>query len=127
MKSDDKLTIFADAQCPLCVMEMKHLKSKDKQSCIQIEDINAPDFSKRFPDINPEKASRVLHGRLDDGRLVYGLDVSHKAWSIVGKPYLFGPLRWPVIKPIADLAYRFFAKNRFTISKLLTGKSRIES
>jgi len=70
MKPEPKLTIFADGQCPLCVMEMKHLKAQDTDSNIEIEDINAADFTERFPNIDPEKASQILHAQQADGKLV---------------------------------------------------------
>jgi len=122
-----ELTIFYDGGCPLCAAEMRHLHSRDRASKIAYEDIYAADFSARFPQIDQQAADRILHGQLADGQLIYGLDVTYQAWVLVGKRRWVAILRWPIIKPIADLTYLFFAKHRNRISKLLTGQSRCDA
>ena len=62
----------------------------------------------------------------ENGNVFTGLDVTHKAWSLVGVGWLYAPLRWPVISTIADIGYKIFAKHRYQISYLLTGKKRSE-
>ena len=62
-----------------------------------------------------------------DGTMLYGLDANCKAWELVGKKRWLRVLRWPVIRMFADLGYMFFAKNRSTISYLVTGKRRCAS
>lgn len=100
------------------------LKSLDKQGRLQFADIHRADFTARYPDIDPVAADRILHGRYEDGRMIYGLDVSCQAWRAVGKKPWLAVLRWPVIRWFADLAYRVFASNRYRISWLLTGQKR---
>lgn len=119
-----KLTIFFDSQCPLCVKEMEALKTRDKNQLIELEDIWQPDFAYRFPNIEVASANRILHAVDDRQRLLTGLDVTAAAWSLVGIQY-YRCLRWPLIRSIADLVYRFFARNRYTISRLLTGRARM--
>ncbi|BDX08169.1 thiol-disulfide oxidoreductase DCC family protein [Planctobacterium marinum] len=126
----EQLTILYDGQCPLCVKEMRHLMKADSQHKIQLADINAPDFTTRFPEVSHQAAMSKLHGYLEDQSsktLVTGLDVTYHAWRLVGKGWLIAPLRWPVIKVIADYCYLKFAKNRFTLSRWLTGQSRCQS
>ncbi|MFO6424042.1 DUF393 domain-containing protein, partial [Motilimonas sp. KMU-193] len=48
------------------------------------------------------------------------------AWSIVGCGKLVGLLRKPLVRPVADKAYLIFAKHRYNISLLLTGKRRLK-
>jgi len=122
-----ELTIFYDGGCPLCAAEMRHLSRRDSASKIAYEDIYAADFSARFPQIDQQAADRILHGQLADGQLIFGLDVTYQAWVLVGKRKWVAILRWPIIKPIADLTYLFFAKHRNRISKLLTGQSRCDA
>lgn len=128
----EKMIIFYDGSCPLCVAEMKQLRQLNTYQKLQFEDILLPDFNYRFPDISKEKASRILHGLLttqtgNEQQLLLGLDVTYKAWNLVGKKKWLKLLRLPVIHIIADKAYLFFAKNRYRISYLLTGKSRCSS
>src|SRR5690554_3743594 len=121
-----QLTIFYDGGCPLCVREMRHLKRLDKHQNMVFEDINAGDFNQRYPQVSFTRANQILHGMNADGEMLYGLDVTHAAWSLVGRGWLTAPLRWPLIRGLADKGYLFFARNRNSISKLLTGKSRCD-
>ncbi|WP_417447951.1 thiol-disulfide oxidoreductase DCC family protein [Idiomarina abyssalis] len=123
-QQSSELIIFYDGGCPLCVKEMRHLKRLDKEGRIQFENVNEPDFSQRYPQVDVAKANQYLHGQVSSGDMIYGLDVTHEAWSLVGKGWIIAPLRWPVIRWFADKTYLFFARNRNRISKLLTGKER---
>lgn len=126
----EQLTILYDGQCPLCVKEMRSLMRADLKHKIQLADINAPDFATRFPEVSHHAAMSKLHGYLEDQSsktLLTGLDVTYHAWRLVGKGWLIAPLRWPVIKVIADYCYLKFAKHRFTLSRWLTGQARCQS
>lgn len=121
-----KLTIFYDSYCPLCVAEMDQLKQLNSNNSLEFEDIHSQDFSSRFPTVDPVAADKVLHGLYDDGSMIFGLDVTHQAWRAVGKKPWLAILRWPVVRWVADIGYLMFAKNRYSISWLLTGQKRCE-
>lgn len=122
-----KLTLFYDSCCPLCVAEMERLQALDHDNNLSFEPIDAPDFSVRFPQIDVEAADRILHAQYSDGRMLYGLDVTHQAWSLVGRHRWLKILRWPIVRWFADLAYLIFARHRYTFSYLLTGNRRCAS
>jgi predicted DCC family thiol-disulfide oxidoreductase YuxK len=124
LNSMQTLTLFYDSYCPLCANEMDQLRRLDTHKRLRFADIHAVDFSQRYPDIDPQAADRILHARYDDGRMIYGLDVTHQAWALVGKQRWLAVLRWPVIRWFADLGYRFFARYRYGISLVLTGQRR---
>ena len=121
-----ELIIFYDGGCPLCVSEMRHLSRLDTEGKIRLENIYADNFIERFPHIDQQRADQILHGQLANGEVIYALDVTYNAWTLVGKRHWVAILRWPIIKQIADYSYLFFAKYRSGISKLLTGKERCE-
>ncbi len=125
MTSDAQLTVFFDGNCPLCSREMQHLRKLDTSSRIALFDLASPDaealLAAHHPDINVVEADRILHGKTHDGRVIKGLDVTHMAWSLVGKGHLTAPLRWRFTAPIADRFYLLFAGQRHRISALLTG------
>ena len=121
-----ELIIFYDGGCPLCVSEMRHLSKLDTASKITLENIYADEFTLRFPHIDQQRADQILHGQLASGEVIYALDVTYTAWTLVGKRRWVAILRWPIIKQIADYSYLFFAKYRSRISKLLTGSERCE-
>lgn len=110
------LRVYFDGLCPLCLSEIRHLRRLDLHGKLDLQDINADDFLTRFPHIDRLAADRVLHGELRDGSLIKGLDVTCLAWELVGKGHWFAFLRWPLIRPCADLGYRFFARHRHRIS-----------
>lgn len=118
------LTLFYDSYCPLCAAEMDQLRRFDEQGRLRFEDIHADDFSARYPTVDPVAADRVLHAQYDDGQMIYGLDVTHQAWALVGRHRWLAVLRWPIIRWFADLGYRFFARYRYGISLVLTGQRR---
>ncbi len=122
-----ELTIFYDGGCPLCVAEMRHLDRLNSEAKIAFENIYEADFCVRYPQIDLQSADHILHGQLADGAMIYGLDVTYNAWALVGRRKWVAVLRWPLIKQCADLGYRFFAKYRYGISRLLTGQDRCET
>jgi predicted DCC family thiol-disulfide oxidoreductase YuxK len=118
------LTIFYDSYCPLCSAEINQLKALDTDNQLSFEDIHAVDFVQRYPYVDKLKANKLLHGQLNNGGMIYGLDVTCMAWKTVGKHRWLSILRWPVIRWFADLAYLFFARHRNRISSLLTGNKK---
>ncbi|MEP3350958.1 MAG: DUF393 domain-containing protein [Marinomonas sp.] len=121
------LTIFYDGYCPLCTAEMNLLRDLDNQKKLILEDIHAADFSERFPHIDPIQADKILHGQLQNGEVIKGLEVTCLAWKLVEKHKWMQVLRWPVIRLFADLGYLFFARYRHSISSFVTGKPRCTS
>ncbi|MEP0355134.1 MAG: DUF393 domain-containing protein [Paraglaciecola sp.] len=119
-----ELTIFYDGYCPLCLAEMRKLKELDTSKAISFVDIQEDCFNHNYPHLNWAALNARIHGYLADGRLISGLDVTYVAWKLVGKGWVYAPLRWPVIRWFANMAYNGFAKHRYTISFLLTGKKR---
>ena len=122
-----ELKIFYDGGCPLCLAEMKHLFKLDQQKKIELVDIHQDEFENKYPHIIREEADKILHGELADGTILLGLDVTHKAWSLVGKGKWTAILRLPFVSFIADFAYLQFARHRHFLSRLITGKERCES
>lgn len=122
-----QLTIFYDALCPLCQLEMQHLKKHDHNDTIRLVNLHDAKLIKTYPFINKQTAMTRLHGQLANGEMLYGLDVTCKAWSLVGKYRWLTILRWPVIKPVADVGYRLFARYREDIAYILTGKKHCTS
>lgn len=121
-----QLTIFYDSRCPLCLAEIQHLVRHDVDNHIRLIDLHACDLNRLYPHINKQQAMQRLHGELDTGEMLYGLDVTCMAWSLVGKYRWLKILRWPLIKPISDLGYQLFARYREKIAFLVGGKKNCE-
>lgn len=121
-----QLTIFYDGGCPLCAAEIEQLIKLNGESNLAFENIYARDFVQRFPHIDRQAADLVLHGQLESGEMIYGLEVTYQAWVMVGKRHWVAILRWPLFKQCAELGYRLFAKYRHRISRLVMGRARCE-
>jgi predicted DCC family thiol-disulfide oxidoreductase YuxK len=67
---------------------MDHLQRTDVHHAIAFENIYADDFTSRFPSIDRQEADRILHGQLADGEVITGLDVTYRAWCLVGPLFL---------------------------------------
>ena len=119
-----ELTIFYDSQCPLCLAEMNKLKQQDTKARINFVSLHDEDSLQVYPELDRSEAMTILQGRLTSGQYIEGLDVTHQAWSLVGKGAYTAILRWPILKICFDVIYRIFAKHRYGISALLTGKRR---
>ncbi|NVK55012.1 MAG: DUF393 domain-containing protein [Alteromonadaceae bacterium] len=119
-----ELTIFYDGGCPLCAIEMRHLKKRNQDGQLAFEDILADDFSVRYPSLDWQALNNRIHAMRSDGSLVVGLDATYQAWRLVGRGWLYAPLRWPLIRPVADWLYLKFARHRYTVSYWLTGQKR---
>jgi predicted DCC family thiol-disulfide oxidoreductase YuxK len=112
------LTIFFDGNCPLCSLEMDKLKQHNRNDAIKFVNLHQPDFQSHYPNIDVKKAMRILHGYYH-GKILLGLDVTHRAWTLVGKGVFVAPLAFPVFKQIAHICYLLVAKFRQPISHFL--------
>lgn len=116
--NNNQLTIFYDGHCPLCTLEMQKLKMHDKNNLINLVNLHQESFSTQYPHIDSNKAMQKLHGEYQ-GKILVALDVTHRAWTLVGKGYLVAPLQFPLIKQIAHGTYLVVAKYRHPISNFL--------
>jgi predicted DCC family thiol-disulfide oxidoreductase YuxK len=114
-----KLILFYDGSCPLCAKEILLLKKYDTGNEIQFEDITLDNFPGRFRHIDLAKADAIIHGQLPDGRVITGMDVTFLAWEIVNRNKWLRLLKLPLLRPITDWCYLFFAKHRRRITRLL--------
>lgn len=106
--------------------EMKQLKKRNNESRLSFVDINDEAFSEQYPHLEKAALNTRIHGITEEGVVITGLDVTYHAWRLVGKGWLYAPLRWRWIRPFADWCYIKFAKHRYNISFLLTGKARCD-
>jgi len=114
-----KLILFYDGSCPLCAKEILLLKKYDTRNEIQFEDITLDNFSDRFSNIDLAKADAIIHGQLPDGKVITGMDVTFLAWEIVNHNKWLRLFKLPLLRPITDWCYLFFAKHRRRITRLL--------
>ncbi|MDX2148607.1 MAG: DUF393 domain-containing protein [Planctomycetota bacterium] len=122
--SSADFTILIDGACPLCRHEANMMRRLDRgRGRLALVDIATPDFDASRYGTTFDAVMGSIHGVTSDGRLVTGMDVFRRAYAAVGVPWLLGWTAWPLIRPIADRAYRWFAKHRLR----LTGRHGCET
>ena len=63
-----------------------------------------------------------LHGIMENGEIIRGLDVLAYSYELVGLGWVYYPLKIKLLSPVLRLVYRYWAKYRLQI----TGRSDIE-
>ena len=97
---------------------MNHLKKFDENHEIELINLHDTKALEQYPQVEFKDAMAVLHG-IDNGQILRGLEVTHKAWSMVGKGVWVSPFRWPVVGTLLGYCYRIFARYRQPISRFI--------
>ena len=119
----NKLIFLYDGGCPLCVRETNFLKSKDELNNIDFVDINNTNYNPTlYKDISYKEAMSNLHGILENGNIIEGLDVLAYSYELIGLGWVYYPLKIEFLAPVLRLFYKYWAKYRLKI----TGRSNIE-
>jgi predicted DCC family thiol-disulfide oxidoreductase YuxK len=112
-----EITFLHDGDCPLCAREVEMLRRLDKgRGRLAFDDIAAPGFDASRYDTTQHALMARIHGVLPDGSLIEGVEVFRRAYAAVGLGWLIAPTRWPLLRPLADAAYRWFARNRLRLT-----------
>ena len=92
---------------------------------LRLVDIAAPDFRAADYGVPMEALMGQIHGVTPDGSLVAGMEVFRRAYRAMAEGGGIGArvtsaamsvTGWPVIRPVVDRLYRWFARNRMAIS-----------
>ena len=119
-----KLTFLFDGGCPLCLRETNFLKKRDSLNQIAFIYINSKYYDKSiFNDMRYSEAMSNLHGIMENGEIIRGLDVLAYSYELVGLGWVYYPLKIKLLSPLLRLVYRYWAKYRLQI----TGRSNIEN
>ena len=118
-----RLTFLFDGGCPLCLRETNFLKKRDISNQIAFIDINSKDYDQSlFNDISYAEAMSNLHGIMENGEIIKGLDVLAYSYELIGLGWVYSPLKIKFLSPLLRLCYRYWAKYRLQI----TGRPNIE-
>lgn len=113
------LTVYFDGQCPFCVMEIDRLKQWNRAGRLGFIDITEPGFDPASLSVTMAALQEALHSKTSDGRLLVGIDSMLAAYRLVDKGWLVWPLGVGVLRPGFAAFYRWFAKNRYRISRAM--------
>lgn len=107
------IRIYYDGLCPICRASAANLERLDQgRGRIILIDAADPAFDPSETGVSRDDLLRSVHGLLSDGRVLKGMDVFRWAYRIAGKGWLIGFTGWPILKPMFDFFYDFFARHR---------------
>ncbi len=118
-----KLTFLFDGECPLCLKETNFLKKKDIYKQILFVDISSEYNPSQFNNISYKEAMKNLHGIINNGEIILGVDVLAYAYELVGIGWLYYPVKIPLISQLIKLVYKYWAKYRLN----LTGRKNVQN
>ncbi len=102
--------LFYDGQCPLCLTEMDRLRELADPG-LELIDIHTMADAADLPE--RDTLLGTLHLRRDQGVFLTGMDANVAAWQHTRYGWLWRPLRWPLIRTVADACYRHWARWRY--------------
>ncbi len=108
------LTVLYDGSCALCRASVARLQRMDRGGRVALLDLHDPQASVRFPQVDREKAMRLMQTVDTTGRVYSGVD----AWARIGLSLPGWKLvAWLLLAPgihfIAGAIYAWVARNRY--------------
>ena len=119
MNANYPLTLFYDGNCPVCALEMDHLRERDSAGRLVLVDLSAPGFDAARNGFALVDLDAAIHAVRPDGSVVRGMAVLRLAYAAAGLGWLLRPTRSAALRPAFDAAYRVFARHRKPISRAL--------
>jgi predicted DCC family thiol-disulfide oxidoreductase YuxK len=114
-----KLTLFYDGACPLCQAEILFLSGRNQANLLDFIDIHSEKYDPLKVGVSCEDALAAMYGQYADGTLINGPAVFPEAYRRANLPTLAWIFSRKTMQPALKLGYRFFAKNRHAISRVL--------
>ena len=114
-----KLTLFYDGLCPLCLAEIRFLSRRNQEGLLDFIDINSGRFDAGSVGVSCEQALAAMYGQFADGHLIQGPAVFAAAYERARLPFLAWFFSRKSLQPMLQRGYQFFARNRHKISKLV--------
>src|SRR4051812_9569840 len=110
--------LLYDGECPLCVREVQLLAFLNRtfHGRLALEDIAQPGFDASQYGRTFAALMGHIHAALPDGTLVTGMEAFRRCYAAVGLGALLAPTGWPLLRPLFDRAYSWFARNRLRIT-----------
>jgi predicted DCC family thiol-disulfide oxidoreductase YuxK len=117
MTANYPLTVFYDAQCPVCSLEMDHLRERCTDGRLRFVDITAPGFDAAHHGLTMAALDAEIHAIRPDGSVLKGVEVLRLAYAAAGLGWVLRPTGWAPLRPAFDFGYRVFARHRRRISR----------
>lgn len=108
------ITVFYDGKCGLCSKEINHYRKIAPSNIFNWQDITESAYELNQEGITLAEGLRLLHAKYNSGQIHVGVDAFILIWKQLSRwrvlAFLVG---LPIIRHIANAAYRAFANWRF--------------
>lgn len=118
-----RFEVFFDGDCPLCRREIAMVQRLDRRGRVLCTDIAAKGFDAAPLGRTHEELMARIHGRLEDGSLVEGVEVFRQMYAAIGLGPLVALTRVPPLSWALELGYRWFARNRLRLTGRCTDET----
>lgn len=118
------IRIFIDGDCGLCRREAAVMQRLDRgRGLIEVVDIAAPGFDPSPFGATQDQLMGAIHADVPGKGLISGLEVFRRVYAALGwYGWLWAPTGWPVLRPVCNVFYRWFARHRIRISSYFGGR-----
>jgi predicted DCC family thiol-disulfide oxidoreductase YuxK len=110
--------LLFDGDCPYCRLEIRWLQRWNRKGRLVFEDIASESFDPSAYGLTADEVMAFIHGVFPDGRILTGMEVFRQAYGAVGIGWVLAPTGWPLLRPIFDRFYVWFARNRVTLGRV---------
>ena len=104
--------LYYDGRCSLCTREIARLERLRDES-LALCDIYSLEEPENAGGPDRDTLLRTLHLRTADGRWLTGADANVAAWRHTRYGWLWGWLRWPLLRRLVDPIYDYWAAWRY--------------
>jgi predicted DCC family thiol-disulfide oxidoreductase YuxK len=123
--------VYYDGWCNACIKSADLFTKLDRNRGLLIcVDFRSDDPLIKHAGANLQTLAASLHTLTPDGTLHAGPAAIRQAFNQLGNNHAAAWTAWPIIKPVFDLGYRIFARNRlrwFANHKCKDGSCTIDS
>ncbi len=110
------LTVFFDGACPICAREISLMRRLDRHGRLAFCDFSSPGYDAAATGLAVADLSAVIHARWADGTVITSVNVFRGMWDAVGLGGLVWLSRLPLVEPILQRGYAWFARNRLWLT-----------
>ena len=113
MAPNEPILVFYDGWCSICIRSAERFrKYDDNRGIVRCIDFRSDPEATTLAGTDTDTLSASLHAKFPNGDLLNGPEAIRRTLHALGRGSLASWTRWPLIRPVVDLLYRIFAKNR---------------
>ena len=122
---EDRYKLLYDGACPVCRREVLWLHRR-RPEAIEAVDISSDAFEASQFGLTGRQVDAALYGIRPDGTITVGMESLREGYRLAGVGWLIRWTGWWPARPLFDSFYRWFARNRMSIGRLLGRQDECE-